>query len=136
MSHPIVDLQASILVLLNADAPLISLIGSDGVFDMAPKGKSGPYIAIVRHDLLARDADEAPGFDHRIQFRVWNPSPNRSGVLAPAQRVVAVLTGQDLSTPTLIVTNVAHLRTDSAIDVKSGRANATINFRIFSEPAS
>ncbi|MCF6302078.1 MAG: DUF3168 domain-containing protein [Devosiaceae bacterium] len=136
MSHPIADLQTSILTLLNADGSLISLIGGDGVFDMAPKGKSGTYIAILRHDLLARDADVAPGYDHRIQFRVWNPSPNRSGVLAPAQRVVAVLTDQDLSTPTLIVTNVAHLRTDSAIDVKSGRANATINFRIFSEPAS
>ncbi len=136
MTHPIVDLQTSILTLLNADASLVGFIGANGVFDMAPKGKSGPYIAILRHDLLARNADDAPGFDHRIQFRVWNPSPNRSGVLAPADRVVAVLTGQDLSTPTLIVTNVAHLRTDSAIDVKSGRANATINFRIFSEPAS
>ena len=136
MTHPVADLQASILTFLNADAPLIGFIGTDGIFDMAPKGKTGPHIAIVRHDLFTRDADEAPGYDHRIQFRVWNPSPSRAGVLAPAQRVVAVLLSQDLSTPTLAVTNVVHQRTDSAIDLKSGRAVATINFRIFSEPAS
>ena len=134
MTHPIIDLQASIIEKLDADAALGALIGENGIFDMPPRGRTGPYIVVLRHDLVVRDADEAPANEHRIQFRVWNPSPSRSGVLEPAERVVLVMLQQDLGTPTLIVSNVIHQGTDTAIDVRSGRAHATIRFRIFSEP--
>jgi len=134
MTHAIIDLQTSILSKLNADTALISMIGNNGIFDMPPKGKSGTYMVVFRHDLLAHDFDMAPGNEHRIIFKIWHPEPNRSGVLAPAERLVLVLTGQDLSTPTLIVSTVFHQRTDSAINIKSGHASATIAFRIFSEP--
>jgi len=38
MTHAIAALQTSIVAALNADAALVALIGTDAVFDLAPKG--------------------------------------------------------------------------------------------------
>lgn len=134
MTHPIIDLQTSILSKLNADAQLIAAIGANAIFDMPPKGRAGSYLVITRHDLIVRDADLAPGNDHRLQLRIWVSEPSRAVVLVPAERVVIVMTGQDLSTATLKVTHVRHERINTEIDLKTGRANANIIFRILSEP--
>ena len=135
MTHPIIDLQTQILAKLNADAALVSLVGADAIFDMPPKGKKGIFLTILRHDIIIRDADLAPGYDHRLQVRIWGEGPNRSSVLAPAERVVSVLKQTNISSPILSVTHVNHVRTDTQIDLKTGRATATIFFRILSEPA-
>ncbi len=135
MTHPIVDLQTQILSKLNADVALVSLIGADAIFDMPPKGKKGIFLTILHHDIIERDADLSKGYDHRIQFRIWGDGPNRSSVLAPAERIITVLILETLSSPTLDVTHVNHVRTDTLIDLKSGRAIATIFLRILSEPA-
>ncbi len=134
MTHPIIDLQISIVSKHSAEADLIALIGANAIFDMPPKGKSSPFIVVLRHNLIVHDFDNAPGNDHRIQMKIWVPEPNRSSVLAIADRVTSVLVSQDLSTPTLLITNARHQRTDTAIDLKSGRANAMLVFRILSEP--
>jgi hypothetical protein len=135
MTHPIIDLQTSIIGKLNADAPLVALIGANAIFDMPPKGKTAPYLAIIRHDLIVRDTDLTPGNDHRLQLRLWSPDPSRAKVLDAGERVIAVLISEMLSTVTLKVTTVRHQRTDTAIDLKTGRAYATMAFRILSEPA-
>lgn len=135
MTHSIVDLQTQIVSKLNADVALVSLIGADAIFDMPPKGKKGIFLTILRHDIIARDGDLAPGSDHRLQLRIWGEGPNRASVLVPAERVIAVLTLVELSSPTLSVTHVNHVRTDTLVDLKTGRATATIYLRIFSEPA-
>ena len=134
MVHPIADLQASIVAALSADTQLIAAIGSDAIFDMPPKGKRAPYLVILRHDLIAHDADISPGHDHRIQIQIWHNDPSRAAVLALAERVIAVLTTADLSSPTLHVSHVQLDRTETAIDKKSGQARASLVFRIFSEP--
>lgn len=136
MSHPIIELQTSIISQLNTDTALISTIGSEAIFDMPPKGKSGPFLVFSRHDLIVRDADIAPGNEHRIQLSIRVQEPNRAEALALAERVVLVLTSNALSTPDLRVTSVSHVRTDSAIELKTGRAYATIHFKILSEPTA
>lgn len=134
MTHPIVDLQTQIVSKLNDDVALVSLIGVDAIFDMPPKGKKGVFLTILRHDIIVRDADLAPGNDHRLQVRIWGEGPSRISVLAPAERVISVLTLVGLSSPTLSVTHVNHVRTDTQIDLKTGRATATIFLRFLSEP--
>ena len=134
MTHPIVELQSVIVNKLNTDMPLNTLIGPNAIFDMPPKGKSGSYIVVGRHDLIVRDADIAPGNDHRVQFRAWVPEANRSAALALADRVTQVLTVENLSGATLKVTHVQHMRTDTAIELKTGRAFALVSFRFLSEP--
>ncbi|MCF6303515.1 MAG: DUF3168 domain-containing protein [Devosiaceae bacterium] len=136
MSHPIIELQTSIISQLNADVPLTSAIGADGIFDMPPKGRSDPFLVFSRHDLIARDSDISPGNDHRIQIAIWVPEPNRAKALALAERVIQVVQIEPLNTINLRVTTVTHLRTDTAIEKKTGRAYATIYFRILSEPTA
>ncbi len=134
MVHPISDLQASIVSALSADIQLIAAIGNDAVFDMPPKGKSAPYIVILRHDLIAHDADISPGHDHRIQIQIWHNDPSRAAVLVLVDRVIEVMAGTDLSSLTLNVSHIQHDRTETAIDRKSGQARALLTFRVFSEP--
>src|SRR5690606_11896233 len=64
--HPIIILQSALVGALKADAALVALTGTDGVFDAAPRGRPAPYVVIARHDLIARDGDAAPGQEHRL----------------------------------------------------------------------
>ena len=136
MTHPIIELQTKIIGVLNADAALSALIGAAGIFDMPPKASSGAHIVIVRHDILSRDFDIAPGNDHRIQLRAWVDQANRADALELVDRVVQVIESANLSTAGLKVTNIHHQPTDTAVARKTGRANATVTFSIFSEPTT
>lgn len=136
MTHAATLLQTNILTALAPDVQLTALIGADGTFDRAPKARQAPYVTLARHDVLARDADLAPGNDHRLQFDAWYPSPDRSGALAIAERLVSVLLAADLSSDDLAVTHARHVRTDTRIDPKSGHARASVQLQFFSEPAA
>jgi hypothetical protein len=136
MTHPIVALQGALVGALRADAGLIALIGAGGVFDAPPKGRDVPYVLVARHDLLPRDGDDTPGYEHRLLIHAWAAEASRKAVLAIVDRVLAVALAADLDGAGLVVTNRVHERTDTAIDVKTGRARAAVALRMFSEPAS
>lgn len=136
MTHPIIDLQSSLVTALLADAQLTTALGSDAVFDAPPKGQTTPYVAIVRHDVLPRDGDNAPGHDHRLLVHCWHQNASRKAVLDIVERVIAVALGADLSNVSLTVTHAQHDRTDTSIDSQTGQARAAIALRFFSEPAA
>lgn len=133
MTHPIIALQTSLLAALAGDTALGALIGENAVFDAPPKGKSAPFVAIARHDLVPRDGDAAPGFDHRAIVHVWHPEPNRAAALAIVERII-VVASNDLSPAGLTVTNFALERTDTAIDPETGQGRAALTLRFFTEP--
>lgn len=128
MSHPIVALQSALVAALKADSGLTGV----GVFDAPAKGAVAPYLVIARHDLLPRDGDLAPGFEHRVAVHCWAADPSRKAALALAERVVAVADG--LTAVGVRVTHRAHERTDTAIDLETGQARAAVALRFFSEP--
>jgi hypothetical protein len=128
MSHPIVALQSALVAALKADAELTAV----GVFDAPARAASAPYLVIARHDLLPRDGDLAPGFEHRVAVHCWAAEPSRKAALALAERVVAVADG--LAAAGVWVTHRAHERTDTAIDLETGQARAAVALRFYSEP--
>ena len=134
MTHPIVILQAALVAALRADTELAALVGA-AIFDAPPQGAEAPYVAIARHDLLPRDGDAAPGFEHRITFHVWAAEPSRRAVLAMAERVLAVVLAMELDGE-LRLTLRQHERTDTAIDLNTGRARAAVAVRVFSEASA
>ena len=129
--HPISLLQTALVAALKADPALVTLTGPDGVFDAAPTGRAPPYVVIARHDLLIRDADAAPGQEHRLQLHCWGDQPSRKRALDMAERVVAVSLA--LTAPGLVLTHRLHLRTDTVIDEATGLARAAVAIRVFSE---
>lgn len=135
MTHPIVELQASFVAALLADSQLTTALGSAAVYDAPPKNAEAPYVAIVRHDVLQRDGDGAPGHDHRLLIQCWHSQASRKAVLTIADRVIAVALAADLSSAGLTVTHVQHDRTDTAIDVQTGWARAAVTLRFLSEGA-
>jgi hypothetical protein len=128
MTHPIVALQSALVVALKADAGLAGV----GVFDAPARGVAAPYLVVARHDLLPRDGDAAPGFEHRVMVHCWAADPSRKAALALAEIVVAAADG--LVTSGLRVTHRRHERTDTAIDLETGQARAAVALRFFSEP--
>ena len=128
MSHPIVALQAALVAALQADSALAGI----AVFDAPRRGAVAPYVAIARHDLLPRDGDAAPGFEHRVMVHCWAADPSRKAVLVLAECVVAAADG--LAPDAVRVTHRLHERTDTAIDLETGQARAAVALKFFSEP--
>jgi hypothetical protein len=128
MSHPIVALQSALVAALKADAGLAGV----GVFDAPAKGAAAPYLVIARHDVLPRDGDLAPGFEHRVVVHCWAADPSRKAALALGERVVAVAEG--LTAAGVRVTHRSHERTDTAIDLETGQARAAVALKFFTEP--
>lgn len=130
--HPIVSLQATLVVALQADAALTALIGVAGVFDAPPRGRKAPYVVIDRHDCRQRDGDLTPGQEHRVLLQCWAGQPSRKAALDIAERVVAVALAGFVPVG-LAVTHGEHLRTETAIDAATGQARAAVLLRFLSE---
>ena len=134
MSHPITELQTTLVTALLADSALTTALGGTKVFDAPRKNLAPPYVVIARHDVLPRDGDLTPGHDHRLLINCWHNAPSREDVLVLADRIVAVALSADLDSAELIVTHAQHDRTETAIDPQTGQSRAAIALRFFSEP--
>jgi hypothetical protein len=128
MSHPIVALQKGLVAALQAAPELAGI----SVFDAPIKDAAPPWIAIARHDVLPRDGDLTPGFEHRLVLQCWAADPSRKAVLGLVSAALACVEALTLSDG-LRITHVAHERTDTAIDTDTGRARAALAVRIYSE---
>jgi len=129
--HPISLLQGALVTALKADAALAAIAGADGVFDAAPNGRPAPYVVIARHDVVQRDADGAPGQEHRLLLHCWGDQPSRKRALDMAERVVDV--AQGFTAAGITVTHREHVRTETLIDKDTGHARAAVSLRILSE---
>ena len=134
MTHAIIELQTTLVAALLADTQLVAALGSDAIFDAPPMGTKAPFVAIIRHDVLVRDGDETPGFEHLILLHCRHNDASRKAVLDIADRVVITALSANLSSVNLIVTHVQHRRTDTGIDNRTGQARAAIALRILTEP--
>ena len=126
MTHPILALQATLVAALRG--------ASLTVFDAPPAGTLPPYVTIARHDVLAHDGDDAPGYEHRLLLHAWVADPSRKAVVALTEAVVTATLAANLSSDALLVTLRRHDRTDSVIDATTGRARAAIAMTFYSEP--
>jgi hypothetical protein len=129
--HPISVLQAELVTALGADEALLALIGAGGVFDAPPRDRPAPYVVIDRHDVRQRDADLAPGQEHRVLLHCWSDQPSRRGALDIAERVKAIALG--LRPEAIRVTHAEHMRTETVIDTATGQARAAVMLRFLSE---
>ena len=87
MSHPIVALQKGLVAALSAAPELAGV----GVFDAPQKGAAPPWVAIARHDVLPRDGDLTPGFEHRLVLQCWAPDASRKAVLGLVSAALLLL---------------------------------------------
>lgn len=128
MTHPILALQAGLVAALRASPALAGV----PIADAPPRGAPPPWLAIARHDLLPRDGDLAPGFEHRLSLEAWVGSPSRKAALEliEAAMEVALALG---TAGGLRVTHGLVDRTDSAVDAELGVARAVLGLRLFSE---
>lgn len=131
MTHPIVSLQAALVMALEGDAALMALVGSGGVFDAPPQNRPAPYVVIDRHDVRQADGDMTPGQEHRVLIHCWADRPSRRAALEIAERVVVAKDG--LVPVGIKVTLAEHMRTETVIDAATGQARAAVLLRFLSE---
>lgn len=131
MTHPIVSLQAALVMALEGDAALMALVGSGGVFDAPPQNRPAPYVVIDRHDVRQADGDMTPGQEHRVLIHCWADRPSRRAALEIAERVVVAKDG--LVPVGIKVTLAEHMRTETVIDGATGQARAAVLLRFLSE---
>ncbi len=132
MTHPIVALQGMLAAAFAADDELTALVGAGGVFEAPPRDRAPPYAVIVGHDIAPRDADAAPGYEHRLTIHCWTDRPSRKGVLAIAERILAVATSAPVA-GACSVTHRRHERTETTIDPATGYARAAVVLRFYTE---
>ncbi len=125
MTHPILALQQALVAALRAAI-------ATPVFDAPPQGAALPYITIVRHDVLPRDGDGAPGHEHRLLLHVRAADASRKDALAIVDGVLA--TALALQGAELAITLARHERTETGIDGRTGRARAAVALTFFTEP--
>jgi hypothetical protein len=125
MTHPITLLQGALVAALREEL-------EPAVFDAPPRESVPPYIAIARHDVLPRNGDIAPGYEHRVLLHVWAADASRKAAVAIAEEAVEI--ALDVASSDLTVTHSRHDRTDTAIDSSTGRARAAISLTFFTEP--
>jgi len=126
MTHPILALQAALVAALR-DVPDFA------VFDAPRAGRKPPYVTIARHDLLPRDGDDAPGWEHRVLFHAWAADASRKAAVTMAETIGETVLGDAVQPEGLVVTLRRHDRTDTAIDAGTGRARAVVAFTFFTE---
>lgn len=131
MTHPIVALQAALVLALEADAALTALVGASGIFDAPPQNRPAPYVVIDRHDIRQADGDGTPGQEHRVLVHCWADRPSRKAALAIAERVMMARVG--LVPSGVVVTLAEHVRTETAIDAATGQARAAVLLRFMTE---
>lgn len=128
------DIQTALVTAWSHDDPLTLLIGTGAVFDAPPKGRQPPYVTILSHDAAPRDGDETPGFEHRMTVHCWSPQPSRRSALEIADRIERVAVTGAVEPEGHVLTLRRHIRTETTIDLATGRARAAVTLRFFSEP--
>lgn len=121
--HSILAVQEALVTALRAEGLV--------VFDAPPKGVAAAYVVVAQHDVIQRDGDLAPGQEHRVVLHCWAGEPSRALAVGLAERVV----GQALALAPegLVVSLARHVRTETVIDGKTGRARAVVTLRYLSE---
>ncbi|WP_116652869.1 DUF3168 domain-containing protein [Pelagibacterium sediminicola] len=128
------DIQTALVSAWSSDAALTLLVGAGAVFDAPPRGRQPPYVTILSHDTAPRDGDETPGFEHRMTVHCWTPHPSRRAALEIADRIERVVVAGPIEPDEHVLTVRRHVRTETRIDLSTGRARAAVTFRFFSEP--
>lgn len=134
MTHPANVLQAALLSLWTADPGVTAALGTGEITELPGRAALPPYVVLVRHDVLAHDADLAPGWEHRVRAHIWGQGPNRAEVLVIADALIAATSNLVLQGPQLWLGLAQHVRTDCAIERKTGRAQAVLDWRFLTEP--
>ncbi len=134
MSGAILVLRAAVQTCLAADVSLTTLIGSDRVFDEAPRAARGLYV--VHGEVEARDWSTGGdrGCEQEFALVVWAAQSGSSRqALEAAGLIVAALDQVDLALDGHVLVNLRWLSSRLARETRNGLPHVTIRFRAVTE---
>ena len=134
MSGAILALRAAVQARLVANASLATLIGSDRIFDEAPRAARGLYV--VHGEVEARDWSTGSdrGCEQEFTLVVWAAQSGSSRqALEAAGLIVAALDQVELALDGHALVNLRWLSSRLAREARNGLAQVTIRFRAATE---
>lgn len=97
------ELQAGIVALFDADAPLVALLGSTGrIFDLVPENQAMPFIEFGDHDTSEFDVtptelSDGYGKEHRLILRIFSEYEGKKECAAILERAMQILRDQPIT---------------------------------------
>jgi hypothetical protein len=134
MSYAAAALRAAVHASLNADAPLVALLGGAKVYDEPPKGASFPYVTLG--EMRVRDASTGDDRleEHQLTLHAWS----RQGGHREAHLVTgALLTALDdaaLAPDGYALVNLRFALADIRREADGRTYHALVRFRAVTEP--
>lgn len=134
MTSPLEALQSAIFLVLNGDAPLEGLLGTDAVFESVPDGASPPFLTIAQHDIFARDTGDLQGYRHTLTLNAWSQSGGRQQVAAilDAARLALELSAPNPTGYTLVLIRFDRLETRQ--DIRARLWKGALRLTAITEP--
>lgn len=92
-------LQQRLFEILDADATLTALIGSDRIFDNAPDDIDMPYVVIGDDALNGWDGHTFDGFEGPVTLHVWTEGEGKKDNKKILNRLYQLLHNIDIAIP-------------------------------------
>ena len=90
MTHPVLAVRAAVLARLQADAPLVALLGGPRIHDTPPRGAEPPFLTFG--ETTAKAWPGAPGgLRHTLTLVAWSRQPGEAEALAMLERCEVAL---------------------------------------------
>jgi Protein of unknown function (DUF3168) len=131
--NPALSLVQAMRAALLADTAMMALLGGGHVFDEAPRGEQGLYVAFAGVETRDWSVMDQKAHEHFVSVEVSTQERGRAQALAICSRVEAVLdnaalvlTDHRLVNLRAVFSNVARMKTD--------KFGATLRFRAATEP--
>jgi hypothetical protein len=130
----VVALRAAIHDALNADAPLLALLGGPKVYDQPPRSAGFPYVTLGEARVADFSTGTEPGEEHQLTLHAWSRQGGHSEAHAIAGALLQALDDAPLALPNHRLVNFRFSVADVRRENDGRTYHALVRFRAVTEP--
>jgi hypothetical protein len=135
MTSPSWELQKAVFARLQADGPLVGLIGGSRIYNDVPRGAPLPYVTIGETTVRDWSTGTDEGHEHLLTVAVWSRANGEREVHQIVAAVEAVLDDADLAMSGVRLVNLRHEFSEVRRDADGETSRGLVRFRAVTEPA-
>lgn len=127
------DLQKSVYAALSANPPLMTLLGTDRLYDAVPQNAAFPYIVIDQIQIRDWSTGTEKGFEHTVLLHIWSRYEGHREAYEIGDALRAALDGAELSLEDHHLVNLTHQYSDLKRDEDGTTLHGIVRFRAITE---
>jgi hypothetical protein len=130
-----VSLRAAIRGALAADAPLVSLLGGEKIYDEPPRDAALPYVTLGEDTLADGSTSTEPGDEHALTLHVWSRQGGHREAHVIAGAVLEALIDAPLALAGHHLANLRFVVADVRREADGRTYHGIVRLRALTEPA-